>query len=784
MSRLPNKKDENISSTTSRRVDRAVSNMDNIINDINNSLFGTDTTDEVSELQSEFNRIIKSEVKDLTNGDTSDITSFINKLYSKDKRSDSFRRSIDQDFLSLNMDGMDSTLAAFINERYRNRIAKQADIEEISSQLIELKEAISVTRDAITSPDINTGRINREISFGDYENDQKENYTATIEAMEKKFDLSKVIKDFVVNNTLKQGEYAAYCIPYSILFNDFMKKKDKFLSTGMYSYNESAEDEAGKIRKIYSLESEEDLEVFAESCYDKYQAPIDKSMTETLGSKTEHKKQYVSELKEVMGRVSVNMEEIPLPVLEEGLDSIVQFREEFVSESGDMFVEHKNGTVLNSTNNSFKNYMNNSASEGIYSSSEKKSSKNDFKDIKDCYLKMISPMQLIPIQMMSEEIGYLYLSVEDATPVGGLVSTGMYNKKYAENNKERDIVDDIAARIVKRFDKKFLKENSKFKKTIVEAINYYDLNENRVCFQFVPKEYIFNFKIDTDENNHGRSMLEDSLFYAKLYLMLLLFKMMSIIMYSNDQKVNYVRQSGINKDLTNKVQSLIRQKQARTINMMDLFSYTTLINKVGSGMEMYIPVGRNGERPVETEILSGQEVQLNTELMELLRNSYILGTGVPSAIMNYLNEADFAKSIETANTKFNGRVINYQLDLNPQITELYRALARWSTNIPEEAINELTVILPAPKNASNNITQEMINNFTSTADFLVQLYYGDGDPNTEIASKMFRKDLAKRKLTIINWDEVEEIFNETQKKANSETLLPQQEDDLDNQLDI
>ena len=58
----------------------------------------------------------------------------------------------------------------------------------------------------------------------------------------------------------------------------------------------------------------------------------------------------------------------------------------------------------------------------------------------------------------------------------------------------------------------------------MEALNYYDLNEQAVKFQFIPKEYMVPFKIDVDEDGDGTSMLDGSLFYAKLYLMILLFK--------------------------------------------------------------------------------------------------------------------------------------------------------------------------------------------------------------------------------------------------------------------
>ena len=35
------------------------------------------------------------------------------------------------------------------------------------------------------------------------------------------------------------GEYYMYCVPYKVIFNDFMRKKANFKSSAMYSVNES-----------------------------------------------------------------------------------------------------------------------------------------------------------------------------------------------------------------------------------------------------------------------------------------------------------------------------------------------------------------------------------------------------------------------------------------------------------------------------------------------------------------------------------------------------------------
>jgi hypothetical protein len=375
---------------------------------------------------------------------------------------------------------------------------------------------------------------------------------------------------------------------------------------------------------------------------------------------------------------------------------------------------------------------------------------------------------------MNKTLGYYYIYDANITPLSGAISSTLHYAKFEENSRQQTVIDSLARAIVDAFDKDFLKENIKFKETIVEAINYYNLNEKRLKFQYIPVEYMQEFKIDEDENGDGQSMIRKSLFYAKLYLMLLLFKIMSIILNSNDMKVNYIKSSGIDKNLANKVQEIARIKQSRQINMFDLFNYTTLINKVGNGSEMFIPTGRSGERPIETEILAGQDIQLNTELLENLKNSYILGTGVPAALINYMNEADFAKVVEQNNTKFNGRVVNYQLDFNSDITSWYKKIMSWSTQIPDTIVDNFVFILQPPKTVASNAKSEAINAFQTYADFVTTLMYGantDGNiPQIEL--EIFKKLLADDQLPLLNIQKLEELKDKAKLKATEEAVKP------------
>lgn len=767
---MANKNQENdMSIANSKKAKDLSKKVEQMLTQAHITMYGTEKPTDTDELNDRFNKILNTQVDELRKPDKSNNLSFIHTVFSMDKKSAAATNEINEGLRSMTDEEFNS-MQSLLAQAYRNRMVEQSDLHEVASSLIELNEAIGVMTDAIISPDTVDGRMNLNITFENIDQDETESALASIHAMENKFDLRNKIKKFVVPDALEYGEYGVYHIPYSKIFNDFQKEKDSSVGN---VYHESVLTESVnktyKIDEIKKSKLETGMDLFLEDCYDKFTKASTDSDPEV------EKSSFKSDVKNIMERVSVSNSSIPLPILEEGCDTWEEFKSEFMTEDCKHFkmFEEKTETV-----NLFNSSL---SSDGTTFVNDKKSKKkNLYDDISDCYVKMLDPMKIIPVEIMGKPIGYYYVQSEDVTPLSGVVSSTLYYSKFDEMKRQHTVIDSIAERVIQSFDKPFLQKNAKFKELIVECINYYNLNEKRLKFQFIPEEYITIFKIDVDENGHGRSMIRKSLFYAKLYLMLLLFKIMSIILYSNDQKVNYIKSSGLDKDIYNKIQDIARIKQSRQINMMDLFNYTTLVNKVGQGNEMYVPVGRSGERPIETEILSGQEVQLNTELLEMLKNAYILGTGVPATLINYLNEVDFAKQIEQNNTKFNGRVINYQLDLNIGITEMYKKLAKWCCpDLSENTIDKMTVSIPVPKTTASTAKADAIDSFMRLSDFLCKLLYDDPDSmenqgnmvlKKQIAT--FRKNLAKNQLPMINFDEIEKIKNESDLESQKEKLKP------------
>lgn len=752
---------EGLSSIDSdRSFKKQLININDLIGQANLSLYGTDRTSDVDSLNDKFQSILSNELTGITGKEGNDITSFLSQVVSADNKYRAGEDILNNQFNDLTGNEY-SSMQSFIYDAYRNRLLQQADLHEVSSQLIELAEAIMITRDAIISADTVEGRLNRSITFENIDDDEIDNYNSIVENMENKFQLLEKIKNFIIPKTLEYGEYYVYIVPYSELFNKFQQQKTRNVTnTGILrKYAESTVLEGFDDTKKENKLSE--LDMFLEDCYNKYHMRENSKYSDKKSSDTKiNKDEFKTDLKNIMENIIISTDDIPIPFLEEGLESIE-------------YINNQHNNVVTEDNTLFKKVIKNPKNDG----GVKISKKGEFDDIGDCYLKMIEPTRIIPIKIMNTILGYYYVQDEDITPLSGAVSSSLYFSRFNEHSRQQTIIDSLAERVVQQFNKPFLKNNLKFKEAIVDCFNYYNLNENRVKMQFIPAEYIVSFKIDEDIDGNGTSMIKKSLFYAKLYLMILLFKIMSIIMYSNDQKINYIKQSGLDKNLANRVQEIARLQQSRQVNISDLFSYTTLINKVGNGNAVYMPTGRSGERPIETEILSGQDVQLNNDLLEMLKNAYITGTGVPAAILNYLNEADYAKTVEQNNSKFNARVINYQLDFNPIITDMYKRIMRWSTNIGEEKISNFNFSLTQPRSATANAKAELISQFNTMTEFLTGLLYPDpgqaeNPDNLNAEIREFKKLYAREQLPMIDFDSIEELINKASLLNKERKLKP------------
>jgi hypothetical protein len=715
-----------------KKVEKPLSRLNGIFSDLVDNLSSSRTSirdRDLQQINKEVDDVVYNEIEGLTKFTGDDISVFLVKLFNDQESESNMSIKGIEDIFENEQSGM----FTFFQERYRNQNLLFEDLNVISTQLYELKEALLATRDAIVTSDELSNSVSRTLSFKNSSDDDtnKKSYTGIIEDMEAKYKLLDKIKSHVVPNTLLYGRYYVYSVPYSELFQKHHERQEKDKQGLRTATLESAVDDA-----------------FARNFREEMSLDI------SAASNSKIKESF----KEVIENVEVYNNELDAVSVMEGISIDDIFDAKMMKQASKL---EKKATTQPET--AFQT----DGTVDVDVNGKKKTSKKDgdYSNIKDCYVKLIDPRKVIPIKIMDEVIGYYYIQEVEMQAAKSPFTTNI--KLTPGNNNVKDIesgfLSKITDKIVKGFDKPFLEKNIKFKELILNSLMYNDIYKKKLKFQFIPVDYMTEFTVNENEDGEGTSILYPSLFYSKLYLALLLFKMISIISKSNDQKVYYVRQSGIDNDVANKVQNVARSIKEGQINFMDLMNYNSMVTKVGKNKEIFMPIGRSGEKGIDFDVIAGQDVQLNTELMEMLRTSFINATGVPSVIMNYVNEADYAKTLVMANAKFMGRIVSYQLNFNSGLTELYRKIMKHSTDIPEEYIDEFLFKLSAPRALDSMNMTDLINNTDQVLMYLIKTVTGENadqsDDNNQLKDLLYEK-FSKEFMPMLPWDKIEEMTKE------------------------
>lgn len=711
-----------------------------------------DRRKELAQLSAKVDEIINDEMSSLTKYAGEDLSDFIFKLFNDTKNPG-------QNYMGGNIRSMedlfkadDSTMVNYFVSKQKESRVLYNELDMISTQLYELKECINVTRDSIVTSDDISKTISRQISFSGYGEEELEESSALkqIEGMEKKFKLFKKIKNFVVPNTLRYGVYYTYTIPYSKLFEQYYKKKNEIQF--------GATNEAYTVSHILKEKNKDTVTEMSASLMESISLVVNESDAKIAVPKKSTTTEISTTVEQYLNNIEIYNDEIPLPLMEDGLE---------VAEMIDFRVASKKAIKDAEKRNSVGHKLQ-------YSDGVKNNSKDTNFDFisNDVYVKYISPDRMIPVKILDTTIGYYYvidLGEDTLQPFSNtikIIDAAMINKQT-----EDMFIQQLTNKIVQAFDKPFLQNNQKFRDLILNSLMYEDSYRKKLRFQFIPVDYVTEFTVNEDENGNGQSVLKDSLFYAKLYLSLLIFKMLQILTKSSDTRVYYVKNSGLDADIMSGIQNAARQVKAKQINYYDIMNPITSTSKLGNNNEIFIPYGRSQEKGMEFDILQGQEVQLNNDLMDMLRQGYINATGVPSVIMQYINEADYAKTLVMANSKYTGRVISLQNDFNVSITEFYRKLAKFSTDLDESIIDSMEFVFVAPKTINTQNMNDLAQGTDQVVQYMIATYMGQnadvGEDGNKLKDRLTRK-LSKMMLPTLPWDDLkdmaEEVYAEIQKE--------------------
>lgn len=698
--------------------------------------------------------------------------------------------------ISLDMMPKELTDAAFLPVTTIADIALRQDLDLVVSQIPEWYNALIVTRDAICESDVVDGTLARTITFDKTKLSETEEETIMkkIESTEEKLRLHTIIKNHVVYNTLFYGEGYVYCVPYAKVFEDLYKYRLKMserkdprntvasmfetsssLSGYGYGYGESVEVSLKDASVIQESSSNGKQKVVKESTVFTEAEIMDMVPGYHVKPVNDEQKKLVNKtrddevdayLDDITRNIHYIEQDIALPVIEESARDLKR--------AYDVKYQDK-PNYIQETNMVFENVM---SHDGLVTDVDK-----EFQNINGVYLKILPATKLIPIRIDRTVIGYYYISdltrPDDAGERrnSGLSGYTLRSPSIGHDtfSPDRMLCERLASKIINSFNLKFMRDNTALHQQIVAILEAHKFNESMMRFIYIPAENVCQCTINEDGAGKGHSMLEGGLITARMYMFLKLYSLLFQINNSSIRVYN-LRSSGIDKNYKQFVQQTMRKFAARRITSNDIFNYRSSMTKVSGGSELIMPTGANNEAPLTIETIPAAEKPIDTDLLDKLHEEAINSTPVPAIMVKNggVTEIEFAKEAELSNTRFMSFISSTKIDMNRDITMLYRRILRWETDIDPNIIQDLKFVFHMPSAKTLSVTAEMISNFDAffqlaSTTFLTKKEQQNADGNDDPISDIMRnykKLLIGKYLPQIDVEELEQLANDARKETN------------------
>ena len=688
-----------------------------------------------------------------------------------------------------------SNIFGYFQEMYKNRYIELADLKFITKFIPAIGEAVKTTLDSIVGSDDMTTTITRNLVFDDsLSEEEKTRVTSEIERIEREEKLLKRLRNVVYKKTLVSGMHYVYAPPYKELFKEY----DRLLKAGVIKNGIIVREPSNQARKSNGVgkNSGFNLSNNAVLAPVKESVSIDTIMENLTNSKEFDQKELEGMRKNLeSGNLSITTSDSPF--LYEAIESIAA-----LERYDDMYMRDLNGYAA-----TFGGVG--KLDEKFYGTSDGTADPNTtgskFNTV-GTYIKYIDASRIVPVKVYNQVVGYFHVHDMTASKKARTMASAdnmligsvnlFANINMNDNKKEsavRMITDVISDGILSNFSNRFVNNNLEFKKLIADCIVANGMINNNLNIQFIPANHIIPFLVNENEDGFGESILSDALFPARLLLDLLISKMLLYMNKSGNRTLAFVRKGPIDVSSANHIQRVLRQLQESNITFGDLLSTNLSFAKFAPYGNIQIPTARNGDRLVDFETQEGQTVELKPEFEDWLEKMAIMGTGVPSVILEYTDAADYAKSLVTANIKFAGRIATLQSDLEEATTDLYIRLIEDSSlddDLKKKAVRGFKFSLPRPRVISNSNMSDYLSSMQQTAGTLADLYLGQDngqDPDYQAVRDEFIKNTVIDHLPIIDWkaaqERAENARMEIIKKKKFKDNMENPEDSANAQID-
>ena len=653
--------------------------------------------------------------------------------------------------------------ASYLDNRWVRAI--DMEIDEICKYMPKLQEALDVITDNVLSADSFSKdflNISNQLSDGDV---SKEQFSKNINDMKKKYNLPKIIKE-VYQNTSKYGECFVYCVPYDKAIQRLLDRKYENRGVVVRTnygenaiYVESAEIGNSKIEMPngYTVENKKDnfnMNINIES-------GIISSIVEAEMNARE-KLQAVNEQ-------SIYHEEVKtLQDLGHHSYAYQKTFDQDIKTGGKLPTHHKFDQTLG---DSLELPGGDSTSSDGLTNTNKKAGK--IKPMNGCILKILKRERVVPIILNDICLGYYYFEFDTDIQLFDerQSSTGMVNtltglrsngrsEAFDAMERRQELLRNIASQLAEKIDNKFIDNNQDLKKEIYYILKYNDdYNSaagtlNNIRISYIPPDDIQHIYFDLDETTgRGISDLRLSMVPAKLWVAIYITNCLAIMTRGNDKRVYYVRQS-VESNISKTLLKTINEIKKANFGIRQIENINSVLNITGRFNDYIIPRGADGQSPIEFEVMQGQQIEIKTELLNLLEESAINPIGVPIETIQNRQSPDYAMQLTMSSSKFLRFVYDRQSvaqdAVSPLLTRIY--------NVEYGTDDSIELLLPPPLFINVTNTNQLIVNTNDYCDNIVNIVCAD-EQDEQIKAK-FAKELKIYSLgSYLNMSNIMEIYN-------------------------
>lgn len=698
----------------------------------------------------------------------------------KEVTSDYDRLFSDNDFIS-------NLTAAYLDNRWVLTI--DTEIDEVCRYMPKLQEALDTIADNVLSADsfhkdylnLTNDLVNTKTS--------DEQFARNIEDLKKKYDLVALTKR-IYKDESKYGDKLIYRVPYDKALQRFLDRRN-MMQTYMAKTNENGiiiESSVGdtdtiKMDNITSYMDESGISCNIEICDGFISSIIEQEMKV---------REKLSKLNE-QSIFNESLNEINITSRPHALDNTMQASPGNI---GDKLPKHRRFDQTIGDNLELPDVLDDErTNDGLYDTSLNYN--RTIKPMNGCIVKELERDRVVPININDICLGYYYFEFDKNLELFDerLSSTGLVNtltgirsnhrsEAFDALQRREELLKNIAAELAKRIDVKFIDANQDLKKEIYYILKYNDdFNSSTGCtnnirVSYIPPEDIkhFYFELDPD-TGRGISDLHLSLIPAKLWVAIYLTNCLAIMTRGNDKRVYYVRQN-VETNVAKTMLKTIDAIKRSNFGIRQIENINSVLNITGRFNDYIIPRSADGQAPIEMEIMQGQQVEIKTELLNILEESAINPIGVPIEIIQNRQSPDYAMQLTMSNSKFLRFVYDRQAIFQRQMSELITDIydLEYNTN------DKIVLQLPPPLFINVTNTNQLVTNTVEYCTNLTNIVMAD-EQNDTLKQKV-TKELALNFLgSYINIDLINSIVDKAKQTVTRDNISQDTDNAGDENID-